>query len=693
MNLTDVSLPEKHFQRARAKGLPTNAMPTAGVAQAMDSLKTMMEKPLSTLQKAQVERRLSEHFCDLLDLEESQHRVDVSHLAIPDANVQQRTRDGNHYAILTVPGLSEKAPLVELGDCVRLRSFLFFGGDLATDHTSMVGRVQGFDGTDKLVLQVPESLPEHDHRAWTAEFHHNQVPFTLMRQACSEGVLDHLQYPDKYAKNHPGEVWSGDLVFLSTDLNPRQELAVRTALACQSMTKVPPQILFGPPGTGKTSVVCEMVWQSLVHVPDAKILCVAPSNAAADWLCQRLAMLHLPTGEAALSKEDLLRLNWLWRPRFYQKDVLLPYSKLDKKFPDVFGVPTRSQLDSARVIVSTCSATCMLEGKGLEFSNIFVDEASQALEPELYIALRHASDTTLVVIAGDHCQLGPAVRNRRCIDKGAGLDVSYQERLVTTATYRRAGSPHMVALTDNYRSHDRIIELPRALFYGGQLRSCADVRSTGSLAQWKMIPKEFPLLFYGVDGACMTTDDSASYFNPHEARQVYEMIEMLRKDNTIQVDPVKDIGVVAPYRAQVRTIRHHLRARGLRDVRVGNMDDYQGQEERIIIISTTLTPEVMPSSAEPLPSQVGPIAIFKSPRRFNVAITRAKALCIVIGHPDAVKRDQHWGSWLQFCKQHGAIAGYTGGNSPSRSNDPDAQPRVLGGGCADGPSNPLGGSR
>lgn len=49
---------------------------------------------------------------------------------------------------------------------------------------------------------------------------------------------------------------------------------------------------------------------------------------------------------------------------------------------------------------------------------------------------------------------------------------------------------------------------------------------------------------------------------------------------------------------QVQKIRLLLRQRGLGSIRVGTVDDYQGQEERIIFISTTLSkPESLPSVA------------------------------------------------------------------------------------------------
>lgn len=110
-------------------------------------------------------------------------------------------------------------------------------------------------------------------------------------------------------------------------------------------------------------------------------------------------------------------------------------------------------------------------------------------------------------------------------------------------------------------------------------------------------------------------------------------------------------------RPQVHKVRQLLRERGLSDVRVGTVDDYQGQEERIVFISTVLSsPEALPQAPgsagaaarrggagagggyageggeegegdgegqqeEPLAASM---TFWSNPKRFNVAITRVK---------------------------------------------------------------------
>ena len=112
-----------------------------------------------------------------------------------------------------------------------------------------------------------------------------------------------------------------------------------------------------------------------------------------------------------------------------------------------------------------------------------------------------------------------------------------------------------------------------------------------------------------------------------------------------------DIGVVTPFRAQVMHLRQRLRALGLGAIRVGTVDDYQGQEELIIIISTVI------GSANP--RSVGAMAhgLMSSPQRFNVAITRAKALLVIVGDPNALWEDTSWRELLQYSVDHGSYRG------------------------------------
>ena len=68
--------------------------------------------------------------------------------------------------------------------------------------------------------------------------------------------------------------------------------------------------------------------------------------------------------------------------------------------------------------------------------------------------------------------------------------------------------------------------------------------------------------------------------------------------------------------------------RGLNGVTVGTTEEFQGQERKIIILSTVKSsPEYVNLDGQ---YRLGFLA---DPKRFNVAITRAQALLIVVGNP------------------------------------------------------------
>ena len=126
-----------------------------------------------------------------------------------------------------------------------------------------------------------------------------------------------------------------------------------------------------------------------------------------------------------------------------------------------------------------------------------------------------------------------------------------------------------------------------------------------------------------------------------------------------------DVGVIAPYRAQVVRLRTLLRARGLGAVRVGTVDDYQGQEEKVMFISTVASrgPPATPTTNAKSEFSEGDVSsdprlgFLACPRRFNVAVTRAKALNVIVGHPVALERWTHWKALLRHCLARGAYVG------------------------------------
>ncbi|XP_016159557.1 PREDICTED: putative helicase MOV-10 [Ficedula albicollis] len=88
-------------------------------------------------------------------------------------------------------------------------------------------------------------------------------------------------------------------------------------------------------------------------------------------------------------------------------------------------------------------------------------------------------------------------------------------------------------------------------------------------------------------------------------------------------------------------------------LKVGSVEEFQGQERLVILIST-----VRSCSTYLQLDQTFRLGFLKNPKRFNVAITRAKALLIVVGNPTVLSKDQHWHRFLRYCQQQGGYTGY-----------------------------------
>ncbi|XP_061629680.1 RNA helicase Mov10l1 isoform X2 [Phyllopteryx taeniolatus] len=431
--------------------------------------------------------------------------------------------------------------------------------------------------------------------------------------------------------------------FFNRDLNPAQKEAVKRILAGEC--RPTPYVLFGPPGTGKTITLIEAILQVYHFLPSSRVLVCTPSNSAADLICVRL---H---DSGLMHTASMARVNASYRQEKCIPEVLRPYSKAGEDL---------SHASFHRIVVSTCSSAGLFYNLGLQvghFTHVFLDEAGQATEPESMIPISFISESdgqAQIVLAGDPCQLGPIVKSRMASAFGLGL--SLLERLMANSLYGKQEwgyNPKLVTkLIYNYRSHEALLTLPSKLFYHGELCVKAPKAVVESLSQWKTLPKKgFPLLFHGIRGKEMREGNNPSWFNPVEAVQVMLYCCQLTKKLYNPVD-ASQIGIISPYRKQSEKIRVLLGKVGLSDIKVGSVEEFQGQEFLVIIMSTVRSNES--ALSDDLQSVLG---FLTNPKRFNVAITRSKALLLIIGNPHVLIRDTCYRALIHYCFTNGAYLG------------------------------------
>ena len=108
-----------------------------------------------------------------------------------------------------------------------------------------------------------------------------------------------------------------------------------------------------------------------------------------------------------------------------------------------------------------------------------------------------------------------------------------------------------------------------------------------------------------------------------------------------------------------------LRELKLGGVNVGSVEDYQGQEAKVIIISCVLSsrPRMLDASGSGVGGRKGgagglpPVGLLSDSRRFNVAVTRGQALCVVIGNPRCLGSDPYWREYVEASRKSGGYYG------------------------------------
>ncbi|CUA74319.1 hypothetical protein RSOLAG22IIIB_11143 [Rhizoctonia solani] len=598
-----------------------------------------------------------QYWSSLVHAEHIQAENDLKEFDMDDVTLQ---KTGNSYR-LAVPGLSEKRPSVIVGDRIKVHPHS------EPEKVWYQGVVREIE-TATVLIQFNSRFPHAPGALYDVQFVLNPVTFKRMIQALSvEPKRREILFPQT-ADVTTSSMAAHDLGGPEIDLynriigsNEEQRNAITKIIRLPPGS--PPYIIFGPPGTGKTVTAVECISQ-LLNDEKTMILACAPSNSASDLLAQRLIELR------GLNTTELVRLNAIWRPRVTLPENLIDYSLLNST-GNTFWIPGMQQLKSYRVVVATCSTAAMLYGLGIEagtYTHIFIDEAGQGSEPEVMIPiLTMAGPNTNVVLSGDPKQLGPVIRSP--VARSLGMNLSYLDRLMASPAYDELTMRgiSVTKLLQNFRSHESIISFPNEEFYRNELVANAPRDIADSLLNWGgLVSQGFPIVFNAVRGENLQEERSPSYFNPHEASLVKEYVQGL----TPFIATPRNIGIVTPYKAQVRKIRTLLKNNGITNIDIGSVEQFQGQERQVIIVSTVRSNKDLLSFD--LKHTLGFVS---NPKRLNVAITRAQSLLVVIGDPHVLGLDGLWRRFLYFVYRSG---GWKGAPFPwDPEADPDDDPEIF----------------
>lgn len=441
------------------------------------------------------------------------------------------------------------------------------------------------------------------------------------------------------------------------DLNGPQLDAVELAMKALDVA-----LVHGPPGTGKTRTLVEIIRQAAAR--GERVLATAASNTAVDNLAERL----VETGLVVVRVGHPARV--APAVEAHSLDVILeqtPEYKLAKKWLDeaarvrrktdnksdrgtigrydrrdayrearalcadarrqIRGAQDRI-LARAQVICATAAGADSKVLGGATFDLVVLDEATQATTPVALVALGRANKA---VLAGDHHQLPPTV-----IDPDAaraGLGTSLFELLA-------ARVPAVVQMLEvQHRMHEVLMAYPSDSKYDGRLVAAAHVAQR----QLDAAPDDTrpgPLVFVDTAGAGweeVRTDDDPSTQNPeHAARTDKEVRRLLARGV-----PPRDVGVITPYAAHARLLRRLLRDQVDAGLEVGSIDGFQGREKEAIVL------DLCRSNANT------DIGFLHDTRRMNVALTRAKSFLLVVGDSATIGAHPFYAAFLDHVEAYG----------------------------------------
>ncbi|KAJ3374036.1 hypothetical protein GGF31_008252 [Allomyces arbusculus] len=316
--------------------------------------------------------------------------------------------------------------------------------------------------------------------------------------------------------------------------------------------------------------------------------------------------------------------------------ILTLCSKSDRDMVDEFGKHTL-------IWFSTVSSSVRVNGP---VQNAIVDEAAQLVEADTCLLLR-IPKLQRIVLVGDDRQLPSVVLSD--VAKRFKYDRSLFERL------KNVQYP-TVFLDTQYRMHPHISTFPRHQFYAGRLKDHIDFGRDRYHQSWHDLGEHLaPYRFIDVEGTEWRDNTTQSYSNAIEGEYIKKMLVSVAK--ALPTGTRVEVGVISPYSDQCKLIQAVLaKVPGTRVVEtnarhnmlvinnklivsINSIDGFQGQERDIVIFSCVRS------------NSKGKIGFLGEPRRLNVAITRARYSCWIIGHAKTLQaKNPVWQALLENAK-------------------------------------------
>ena len=469
-----------------------------------------------------------------------------------------------------------------------------------------------------------------------------------MREARRWHAVLREEAPRFESRPRPGEA--------AASLNAEQQAALDLAERAQDL-----MLVHGPPGTGKTTVLVEVIRRAALR--GEKVLASAPSNLAVDNLVERLVAAGIDAvrlGHPARVLPSVVEHTLDQRTRAHDqariaRDLVQEALRLradarkskQRRGPGRFSDARASEREARKLMAEAreledraesavlenaqviCATLTGLESRVLQdwcrtpegprrFDLAVVDEATQSVEPAVYLALLRADRA---VLAGDHRQLPPTV-------------LSPDAQALSISLFERLGAAHpaaMVTLAEQHRMNEKIMRYPSDALYAGKLRAHPSVA--------RHAIDDAPLVMIDTAGRGFeeeTPEGSESKMNPGEAELAAAEVRKLLAAGVLP----QDIAVITPYDGQAQKLRQVLADQP--ELEIDTVDGFQGREKEAVVVSLVRS------------NELGELGFVADIRRINVALTRARKKLIVIGDSATVARHPFYAGFVRYAESIGA---------------------------------------
>lgn len=307
---------------------------------------------------------------------------------------------------------------------------------------------------------------------------------------------------------------------------------------------------------------------------------------------------------------------------------------------------------------------------------VVCEEAGEVLEAHILTALLPSVEQLILI--GDHLQLHPQIQNyelQSTNPRGVqySLDVSLFERLVQPSHLNDARLPVSVLETQR-RMHPSIAEMVRSTLYNS-LKDADNVKEYPEVVG--MQRRLFWMNHQHLEtGAASEDPHNTSHSNNFEIEMATAMVSHLVRQGTYAPE---DIAVLTPYLGQLLKLRQRMAAEStfavdlgerdledldalveekspgaqmpakppvskttlLRSIRLATVDNFQGEEAKIVIISLVRS------------NPQNKCGFLSTSNRINVLMSRAKHGCYILGNAETYSHVPMWNQIIELLQDGG----------------------------------------